>query len=152
LRIEGVVNVSEGMGGVKTLDCRVRVELEKEWRDAAARLSEAVNAVTSDRIGRLLRPEYDDALKHTAERARREFESARIAVEIHHQEHGCWRQSRTSPSPSSLDLFSASLKIDGEHRHSLRVRHSPAKAILAQSVKTFVVSAATTGTSCVVSV
>jgi hypothetical protein len=68
--------------------CKTRATLSAAWSAATRDFSDATNVLTGDQIGTMSTPAYQ-ALRAKAEQARLISENARIALNLHRQEHGC---------------------------------------------------------------
>jgi hypothetical protein len=70
------------------MSCKIQRELTEFWSNATVEFSDAIKALTGDRIGTMSKTEYM-ALRAKAEEARLAPENARMTLELHRKEHGC---------------------------------------------------------------
>jgi|HubBroStandDraft_1064217.scaffolds.fasta_scaffold741691_1 hypothetical protein len=68
--------------------CETKAALAEAWSTATRQLSDATNAMTFDRIGRMSKEDYV-VLRSQAEQARLASENARVLLQLHREEHGC---------------------------------------------------------------
>jgi hypothetical protein len=68
--------------------CEIQAALVDEWCDATLRFSAAIKAMTGSQIA-AMSPANFAVLRGKAEPARLASENARMALELHREEHGC---------------------------------------------------------------